>query len=126
MTTTRAAYRIDPVHRRVEVTCEPGLAPADVIAVQGAIGADPAFCPDHALLFDLTRCDLAAWTAADLRRAAGNTPFSARSARAFVAGSDSTYGLLRMFLAYSSDKAEEDRIGLFRDRAAALRWLEGR
>lgn len=120
-----AGYAIDAVAGIVTVTCHPGLSVGDVLKVQNALRNDPAFDPSQALIFDTSRSDLSGFDGDSLRRLAENSPFNARSRRAFLVSRDIDYGLLRMFQAYSQNSERGELIRVVRDQAAAWRWVAG-
>jgi hypothetical protein len=61
-------------------------------------------------------------TAEQIEDLAGQTIFGARSRHAFVASSDSHYGLSRMFGSFREIHSEQ-RVRVFREYEEALLWL---
>lgn len=120
-----ASYAIDAAAGIITVTCRPGLTVADVAQLQDALRADPAFDPAYALIFDARRAQLCGFDGDDLRRLAENSPFNARSRRAFLVSRDIDFGLLRMFQAYSEGSERGALIRVVRDLAAARQWVAG-
>jgi hypothetical protein len=111
-------YRIDPDRQLVTITGVGALT----AATQDRIKVDQAFDPGFALLTDyLEALD---FTAADLRRMAGNSPFGPRSVRAYAARGDLAFGLLRMYETFGSTASRNDLLRVFRDVDAAMQWID--
>ena len=117
-------HRIDRERRLVEVTATGSLTAADLIEYQGRLRADPDFDPGMALLADFSAANGNLLDGAGLRRVASSAPFGPAAPRAILVGDDLTFGLTRMFAAYSEFAMHSEMVRAFRDRESALQWIE--
>lgn len=119
-------YRIDQTQRLVTVEATGKVSIAEALEVQRRIRTDPTFDPAYAMLADYRAANLSDFDAAALRRNAESTPFLSVSPRAYVAGDDLGFGILRMFEIYNELGKHGPLIKVFRDMASALQWIQGR
>jgi hypothetical protein len=97
------------------------LTDQDVLGSLRAVATDPRFRPDmrHLIDFrDITKLDI---TSVGVRTAADNRYFGAGARRAFVLGSESAYGMARMYQILRD--TAPDTLELFREPEPALEWL---
>ena len=119
-------FRIDKEKRVVYTTVKGDLDVKDIIAGLTEIISHEDFEQGMSGLFDLLASK---WQSVpeDLRRIVRfiikNTDKIGPSRHAVVVGSDRAYGMSRMFEVFSQETAVDVRI--FRDLAAAKRWLTG-
>lgn len=118
-----AAFEIDHVQRRVNSRAWGVLEDADLWSTQRGVAADPRFDPMYSQLYDFTAVTEVRLTGSYLRDLALYSPFARNARRAVVVGTDEAFGMARMFEMVSDRAPEAFRI--FRDRAEAVRWLEG-
>lgn len=116
-------YRIDRSLGLVVITYVGKIDVDEVLSKQAEMRALPEFDPDYASLFDYSAADLSEIDAVALRRIAAGTPFSSKARRAFLVRDEVSYGLLRMFQAFSEMAGRGDMVQVFLDRDEALRWL---
>lgn len=101
-----------------------GVVTAEDLAGHGrGLLADPDFRPELRQLWDLAEVTDSPMTFNDLTALAGTNYFAPTSRRALLAPIDVSFGVARMFQMLRESKGERG-IRVFRDRAAALRWLE--
>jgi len=91
--------------------------------IQRQLMAHPDFDPSFSKLLDMTAVTKLEIDAELIRKLAQSTVFHSSSRRAFVAGSDLTYGFSRMF-EILLDSRGAGGITVFRTREEALLWLE--
>lgn len=97
---------------------------AEVEALQGQVGADPAYDPAFGILLDYRGVTRFALDRSDMRRIAGNTPQGPAGRRAFVMAGGLGFGLARMFEAYATLAGRGGAVRVFHDdMEAALQWL---
>ncbi|HXY68777.1 MAG TPA: hypothetical protein VEH62_04975 [Gemmatimonadales bacterium] len=116
-----AEYRIDRSKRTVYSRAWGILMDQDLIDARSALFADPAFAPEFDQLYDFTEVAEVRVTSPVLLQLALSSRFSPTSRRAVVVSSDVAYGMARMYAILSG---REETIQVFRDRAAAVAWLE--
>lgn len=93
----------------------------EMLAAQHAMFADPAFNGSYTRLVDataVTKLELSDTIVRHLAQSAYERGL--RKAALVSNDTDVVYGLMRMYAEYSGDAVVE----VFRDRAAAARWLE--
>jgi hypothetical protein len=99
---------------------------AEILETRSALLADSVTANVVRVLVDLTHVDQFALETADLRCLASNhisLPFARAGSRlAFLVSSPVAYGLARMY--ELSRWNAPDRIEVFNDAAAAMRWLQ--
>jgi hypothetical protein len=117
-----ADYQIDRAHRVVYSRAWGALTDEDLANNRAALFADPAFDPGLAQLYDLTDVTEVKVTSVSLLQLAMTSRFAPTARRAVVVSSDEAFGMARM---YSILSGHEELIQVFRDRAGAMRWLEG-
>jgi hypothetical protein len=108
---------IDPGRRLITVILTGEVGLEQLADARARVVSDPAFRADFRMLVDLSFADLAPVDAPGLRGRARHPP--AAAPMAIVAGSDTTYGMARMY-----ELASSACVSVFRSRDEALRWLE--
>ena len=96
---------------------------ADVMAARLKFTSDPNFRPDFCQLYDGREVTRMALTASEIGVLARDDVFGARSRRAFVAPSQETYAMMRLFQTYRSINAGKEAIRMFQTVADAEAWL---
>lgn len=96
---------------------------AEIRSHQESLTADPEFDPAHHHLFDLSASQVLDMSTQEIRALASSAVFSPSSRRAVVAPRDATFGLSRMYEAFST--LPEGALRVFRSREEALAWLKG-
>ena len=98
---------------------------ADLRKHRAAVAEHPRHSRSHVLLFDLRRVTDLALNVDQIRDHAGfGSTGEARFARvAILVASDFTFGMARIFQAYSSHRYDDTSLRVFRDAAEAWRWL---
>ena len=115
------SYEIDP-NRRLVTTSMTGIVTDDDVHDQRrTLRADPRFDPGYRQLIDLTGITEPRVTSAAVMGAANDQYFTPGVRRAFLAGTDATFGLARMFALRTEGKGQT--IEVFRDRKKAEEWL---
>lgn len=115
------SFRIDASRRRVEAVANGPLLGEEIIALQREVAGSPGFDLDFDLLFDFTAISAVQVSADQIKVIADQTPFGAKTRRAYVTKNPAAYGLSRMFDAFLGDRSTG--VQIFPDRAAAERWL---
>lgn len=118
-------YRILPTDRLVIITGRDALVASEALDIQDAIRADPDFNPAFSLLTDYLNVTHLDFSADDLRRMAGNSPFGPSARRAYVAREALIFGLLRMYETFAGIAKDSDLLRVFRDIDSARHWLLG-
>jgi hypothetical protein len=118
------SYRIDRTRRLVEVTGAGSLSPEEISDCQAAIGADPAFDPDFALLLDFRAASLAAMQPTHVRQHAKQDPFGPASPRAMLFRDRGDAAIMSLFRAHSVVAEHTGPVQVFEDVDAALAWIE--
>ena len=93
----------------------------DVREQRQKMRADPAFDPAYRQLIDVTGITEILVGAKTIKDAAHDQYFAPGTKRAFVASSETAYGLARMFA--TTAEASGQTIEVFRDRGKAEEWL---
>lgn len=116
-------YVIDK-ERKLVVSTAWGHVTADEMMVHDdRLRSDPDFSPEFNQLADGTGVESVEGTRDEMRRAAGRSPFSLGSRRAFVAVSTFVYGMERMITTYIEMSKTPSLLGVFHDLPSALEWL---
>ena len=115
------SYEIDPKRRLIISRLTGIVTDEDVHEQRRRLSADPQFDPNYKQLIDLTGITEVRVTGATVRGAASVQYFAPGTRRAFVAGTDLTFGLARMFALRA--EGEGQTIEVFRDRKQAEEWL---
>lgn len=113
---------IDLERGRVITTAHGTVTGAGVLAHQETLRSRPDFDPDLDHLFDMTGVTEFSVPREQIKEVASVTVFSETSRRAVVAERDVLFGLSRMYEGFRG--APDDALRVFRDRDAALAWLE--
>jgi len=116
-----ASFVIDHANRLVRSKGWGVLEEADLASTQRGVREDAQFDPMYRQIYDFSDVTEIRVSATDLRFLAYNSPFSPKATRAVVVSSDVAYGMARMY-GLMGDR-DPERFQIFRDRAAALRWL---
>ena len=115
------SYDIDP-NRRLVISRLTGIVrEEDVHDHNRRLRTDPEFDPNYKQLIDLTGITEVRVSGATVTDAASVQYFTPGTRRAFVAGSDTTFVLARMFALRA--EGEGQTIEVFRDRKQAEEWL---
>jgi len=95
----------------------------DMLANLDRIASDPDFDPEFNQLSDASLATDTDLSAENIRRLYQRPVFSATSRRAVIAPTNFAYGMARMIQVYVESSRAAVRVEVFRDRAAALKWL---
>jgi hypothetical protein len=115
-------YRIDTSLRVVFSTSYGVLTGDELLAHRATLVRDPEVDLDHRQLWDFRRVTETAVSKKELTELLeSKSPFGPASRRAFVAGNDVDYGMLKMFQLLRGTCAGE--IMVFRDIHQAQKWL---
>jgi hypothetical protein len=114
-------YKIDKERKLVLSSATGVLNREEAASHQLRLLSDPEFDPNYSQLLDFTHITRLDLSAADVRRLAQRTIFSADSRRAFLVASDLAFGLGRMY-EILREAAGERGIRIFRDLEEALDW----
>jgi hypothetical protein len=114
------SFQIDSSQGCVFVTFEGVVTDAELLATQKQLRSDPACQEGYSRLIDATKATAFAVTPDGIRTVAQNAVRLGVRKAALIAGSDLSYGILRMYESYSGDA--EYRV--FRHHADALEWLK--
>src|SRR5271157_4619439 len=110
--------------QRLVVTIEEGpVTFDDMRASQDRLLSDPDFDPAFDQLSDATLATGSDLSPNNLGRLYDRRVFSDTSRRAVIAPTSFTYGMARMLQTYVEISKNGPRVEVFRDRAAALKWL---
>ena len=116
------SFHIDASQRRVEAVANGPLLGEEIIALQREVAESPGFDLDFDLLFDFTAVTEVQVSADQIRVIADQTPFGAKTRRAYVTKNPAAYGLSRMFDIFLHDRSTG--VEIFPDRVSAERWLD--
>ncbi len=116
-------YTIDPTQR--QITCAgQGIMTKDELDVHiKRLQADPAFNREYRQFWDLTDVIRIELTFPEMMWLAEKNIFEPTTPRAFLAPTDATFGIARMFDMLRQAKGETG-IRIFRERTEAIAWLE--
>lgn len=115
------SYEIDPKRRLIISRLTGIVTDEDVQEQRRRLPADPRFEPNYRQLIDLTGITEVRVTSSAITTAASAQYFTPGTRRAFVAGTDATFGLARMFALRA--EGEGQTIEVFRNRKQAEEWL---
>ena len=115
-------YEVDVERRLVMTTVGGVVSAADMVAYQAELVADARFSPSFDTLMEFLPHSVFTGTGDDIRQLAQSTPSAPGMRRAYVVANDLHFGLSRMAQEYADMMGKE--VELFRDRAAALDWLD--
>lgn len=118
-----ASFTIDLARRIVFSRGWGILVDDDLRQTQKGVRETPGFEPDFRQIYDFSDVIDVEVTQDSLWGLAGSSPFAAGARRAVVVDSNVAFGVARMYQLMSERESSTFRI--FRDRQAALRWLEG-
>jgi hypothetical protein len=115
-------YTIDPTRR--QITCAGyGIMTKDELDAHiQRLQADPAFNRQYRQFWDLTDVIRIELTFPEMMWLAEKNIFAPTTPRAFLAPTDATFGIARMFEMLREARGETG-IRIFRERAEALAWL---
>lgn len=116
-------FTIDTEHQLITCLGQGVLTPDEMVAHIRALLAAPAFNKNYRQLWDLSEVSKIAIPFTDMMGLAEVNVFSPTAPRAFLAPTDATFGVARMFEMLRESKGETG-IRVFRERAAAIEWLE--
>lgn len=116
---------VDVQRRLVLVTFVGTIALQDALNAQGKARATPGFDPAFHVLVDITQADLSEITPDVIRRLVANRPADPSSRRAILVSDGASFGLARMFRAFSDLAGRGNEAEVFRERDEAIRWLTG-
>jgi hypothetical protein len=115
-------YDID-AGRRLVTTTVWGAANEEEIHEHGRqLRADPCFDPQYRQLADMSGVTEICVSSPTLEQLSRGQLFAPGTKRAFVAGSDGVFGMLRKYELHAESVGQVVRV--FRDRKTAERWLE--
>jgi hypothetical protein len=114
-------YHVDPIRGLVISRAWGILTDQDLLAHPRALAEDPLFRPSMNQLTDFREVTDFRVESATIHRIAGLSPFGAGARRALLVGSESLYGMARMYQILR-DTAPDD-LQVFRELDAALEWL---
>ena len=115
------SYEIDPNQRLVISRLSGVVIDDEVRNHNERLRTDPQFDPNYRQLIDLTGITEVLVATPTVTAAAQDQYFTPGSRRAFVASTDTTFGLARMFALRA--EAGGQTIEVFRDRKKAEEWL---
>jgi hypothetical protein len=116
------SYRIDKARRLVLCVGTGVLTDADAVSNHRLVAADSDFDPTYDELLDFREVETMVVTASLPQTIAADHIWAEGVKRAFVAPSDLTFGMTRMYEMLADDKPGNVRV--FRDMEDALSWLE--
>ena len=116
------SYDIDPKRGLVTSRLWEVVTNDEVDEHNQRLRTDPQFDPDYRQLVDLSGITEIRITTPKVTAAAQDQYFTPGSRRAFVALTDATFGMARMF-ATRAEAAGGQTIKVFRDRKTAEEWL---
>jgi hypothetical protein len=114
-----ADYSIDVERGLVEIRLGGVVRLEEIWAMRDRLLADPSYESSLDVLVDATTATSFAVSGAMVRSIAGGLSLDRQVRRAFVAGTEESYGIFRMFQTAS----ERPGVRVFRSRGAAERWL---
>lgn len=120
----REEIAVDPVLRRIEIVLAGPLDLDRATAFRLRLRAHPQFDPRFAMVIDLREADASGFSAGDLRIfAAGDLSMPGRR-RAYIARDDGDAPLYSLMVAYLRLVENQDEVAVFRDRNAAVAWID--
>ena len=117
------SYVIDKEHRLIISTAGDPLTFREITDHQNLLINDPGFDRSFNQLIDMTAVKSLEISVEQAKMLARREVFAATSRRAWVATEAVVYGMGRLMQAYHEAGRLPDRVGVFRDRDTALRWL---
>jgi hypothetical protein len=114
-------YEIDPKQRLVTSYHTGIVTDEEIHAHRQKVRHDPEFNPNYRQLIDLSGITEVRVTTSAVTAAATDQFYTPGTRRAFVATTDATFGLARMFALRA--EGEGQTIEVFRDRKKAIEWL---
>jgi hypothetical protein len=118
-----ASYDIDKKERLVTSRLWGPVTEDEVHDHNTRLRNDPAFDPGYRQLVDLTEITEIRVSSSTVNVAAMDQFFTPGTRRAFLASSDATFGMARMFALRAEGSGQT--IEVFRDRKKAEEWLSG-
>jgi hypothetical protein len=116
-----ASYAIDSEQRLVRSRIWGTPTEEEILDHGLRLRADPCFHPDFRQLLDMSEWEGILISSQRVRQSAREQFFSPGARRAFVAHSDTAFGMARMYALAS--EAEGQTIQVFREFCAAEAWL---
>lgn len=117
-------YTIDPADRRITCAGQGVLTKEELDVHIKRLQADPAFNREYRQFWDLSDVSRIELTFPEMMWLAEKNIFAPTTPRAFLAPTDATFGIARMFDMLRQAKGETG-IRIFRERAEAIAWLDG-
>lgn len=114
-------YEIDAKQRLVTSHLTGIVTDEEIHAHRQKVRHDPEFNPGYRQLIDLSGITEVRATTNAVTSAAADQYYTPGTRRAFVATTDTTFGLARMFALRA--EGEGQTIEVFRDRKKAMDWL---
>jgi hypothetical protein len=114
-------YAIDPVKRLVVSQISDPATENEVHEHNRRLRTDPLFDPSYQQLADMTGVTQLLVSTVTVRETALDSFFAPGVRRAFVATSDGTFGMARMFALHAESLGQV--VEVFRDRGEAEAWL---
>jgi hypothetical protein len=117
------SYDIDKKQRLVNSRLWGTITEEEVHDHNTRLRNDPAFDPGYRQLIDLTGITEIRVSSKTVNLTAMDQYFTPGTRRAFIASSDATFGMARMFALQAEGSGQT--IEVFRDRKKAEEWLSG-
>jgi len=117
------SYAIHKKQRLVITKVWDRVAFDEIRAHQEEFRNDQEFNSDFNLLIDASGATALDISTDEARTIASQGLFSSTSRRAFLASSPAIFGMGRLLSVYHAISTGQERVQVFCDRAAALRWL---
>ena len=114
-------FEIDTAKKTIICKVTGALTAQGISDFRAALQRDPAFETDLSLLFDMLGVTEFQISSAKLQQLAERTPMNQKSKRAYVTPTETAFGLIRVFSAFSNANAENFQV--FRDLGEARKWL---
>jgi hypothetical protein len=119
----RWAVRVDPSSRVSYVRLSGDVALADFRDAQRALTQNPQFDAGFPVLIDLRAVTELQLTSADIRALATTSPIPPSTRRAILVGSESVYGMARMYELVRESETSKDVVRACKTVDAAAAWL---
>lgn len=116
-----ASYEIDPTRRLVITSVRDPATEEEVLEHGKRLAADPRFDPTYKQLADMSAVTQVLVSTRRLEEMSRGQLFAPGTQRAFVAGNDAVFGMLRKYELHAESVGQTVRV--FRDRKSAEDWL---